>query len=81
MTKRDAILQDILDSNRGLPYNYANDLSVLGQAYDAADARANKLLEVLNRIALLGSGEKAYTSDFTNEVNSIVRATLQEENK
>lgn len=40
-----------------------------------------RLLAALNRIALLGSGELAYTSEFTNEVNTIVRGALNEQEK
>lgn len=36
------------------------------------------LIKALNRIAMLGSGSKAYTKDFTNEVNDIARVVLLE---
>lgn len=35
-----------------------------------------KLLDTLNKIGILGMGEAAYTSDFTEKVNSMVRSAL-----
>ena len=40
--------------------------------------QVEKYKRALNRIAIIGSGEKAYTSDFTNEVMGIVREVLNE---
>ncbi len=34
--------------------------------------------QALNKIAIIGSSELAYTADFTNDVNNIVRAALGE---
>lgn len=40
-----------------------------------------RLYAVLNRIALWGMGPKAYTSDFTNDVNGLVRKVLSEQRR
>ena len=37
------------------------------------DIEIEKLKGALNRIGILGMGELAYTSDFTEKVNGIVR--------
>lgn len=39
-------------------------------------ARISRLEEALNKIAMLGCSEMAYTSEFTERVNTIVRAAL-----
>lgn len=47
------------------------------QLYDVTD-RMQGFEAVLNRIGMIGSGEKAYTSDFTNIVMDLVRGVLRE---
>jgi hypothetical protein len=45
---------------------------------------ALKMYDALNRIAMLGSSEMAYTRDFTTKVNGIARkvlAEIEEQNK
>lgn len=37
-----------------------------------------KAVVLLNKIAMIGCSEKAYTKDFTNEVNAMVREFLEE---
>jgi hypothetical protein len=34
------------------------------------------IYRALNKIAMIGSGEKAYTADFTNEVMGLARSAL-----
>lgn len=45
---------------------------------EEAKARIKELELALNKIAILGSGEYAYTSEFTELVNGIVREALME---
>lgn len=47
-------------------------------AHENMKRELDQLKKLLNKIALMGSGEKAYTADFTNYVNSVVRSTLEE---
>lgn len=50
------------------------------EPYEQAMAkRIGKLERALNRIAILGMGELAYTSEFTERVNMIVRDVLKSE--
>ncbi len=48
----------------------------LADERDALIDQKDRLKAVLNKIALLGSSELAYTSEFTNQVNALVRGIL-----
>ena len=47
-------------------------------AYEALEKENAKLKAALNKIGILGMGGDAYTSDFTEKVNMIVRSVLEE---
>ncbi len=63
---------------------FALEIITLREKVDAAlcmsvenRIKNRELLSTLNKIVILGSGAKAYTSDFTNEVMGIARKALQ----
>lgn len=67
------------DNNRA--QNALTVLSFHKKRIAELEGELNKIVAALNRIAIVGMGAKAYTSDFTNEVNDISRkACLDFEN-
>lgn len=59
--------------------SYRNENEELRHMCLTYQLRAEKFKDALDRIAMIGMGPMAYTSEFTNKVNGIARAALQED--